>query len=111
MAKLFQEKKTVDRDFETTIKESKKRIKLLLRPEEMKARFEHFRKEAKNNLLPLPPQKPLIKVQRNLHPSFLDESLEYMREFHKEHSTNDLYGLPKACQEALDLALTCPNAE
>ncbi|KAM1693977.1 hypothetical protein ACFX13_033878 [Malus domestica] len=34
-----------------------------------------------------------------------------MHKFHKEHSANDLYGLPKACQEALDLALTCPDAE
>ncbi|KAM1292074.1 hypothetical protein ACFX2I_019000 [Malus domestica] len=34
-----------------------------------------------------------------------------MKEFHKTYSTNDLYGLPKACQEALDLALTCPDAE
>lgn len=24
---------------------------------------------------------------------------------------NDLYDLPKACQEALDLTLTCPDAE
>ncbi|KAM2867802.1 hypothetical protein COP2_023677 [Malus domestica] len=34
-----------------------------------------------------------------------------MRKFHKKYSTNDLYGLPKACQEALDLALTCLDAE
>ncbi|KAM1011807.1 hypothetical protein ACFX13_047872 [Malus domestica] len=34
-----------------------------------------------------------------------------MKEFHKKYSTNDLYGLPKVCQEALDLALTCPDAE
>ncbi|KAB2602749.1 hypothetical protein D8674_003754 [Pyrus ussuriensis x Pyrus communis] len=36
-------------------------------------------------------------------------ALEYMREFHKKHSANDLYGLPKACQDTIDLILTCPN--
>ncbi|XP_050136093.1 uncharacterized protein LOC126611774 [Malus sylvestris] len=34
-----------------------------------------------------------------------------MREFHKNHSANDLYGLPKACQDTIDLILTCPDAE
>ncbi|KAM2302548.1 hypothetical protein ACFX1S_033341 [Malus domestica] len=34
-----------------------------------------------------------------------------MREFHKKYSANDLYGLRKACQEAPDLALTCPDVE
>ncbi|KAM1975132.1 hypothetical protein ACFX15_039946 [Malus domestica] len=34
-----------------------------------------------------------------------------MKEFHKKYSANDLYSLPKTCQEALDLALTCPDAE
>ncbi|KAM2867362.1 hypothetical protein COP2_023289 [Malus domestica] len=34
-----------------------------------------------------------------------------MKEFHKKYYANDLYGLPKACQKALDLALTCPDAE
>ncbi|KAM1473617.1 hypothetical protein ACFX2I_029728 [Malus domestica] len=34
-----------------------------------------------------------------------------MRKFHKKHSANDLYSLSKACQEALDLALTCPDVE
>ncbi|KAM2187308.1 hypothetical protein ACFX1X_029612 [Malus domestica] len=34
-----------------------------------------------------------------------------MKEFHKKYCANDLYGLSKACQEALDLALTCPDAE
>ncbi|KAB2617912.1 beta-glucosidase 24-like [Pyrus ussuriensis x Pyrus communis] len=29
----------------------------------------------------------------------------------KKYSANDLYGLPKACQEAVDLALICPNTE
>ncbi|KAM1304565.1 hypothetical protein ACFX2F_022212 [Malus domestica] len=96
MAELLQEKKAVDRDFETTIEESEKRIKLILRPGEMKARFEHFRKEAESKLPSLPLEVPLIK---------------YMREFHKEHYANDLYGLPKACQEAIDLALTCPDVE
>ncbi|KAM1510274.1 hypothetical protein ACFX10_019344 [Malus domestica] len=77
----------------------------------MKARFEQFNKEAESQLPPLPLKEPLIKVRWNLHPPFLDELLEYMKEFHKKYSTNDLYGLPKACQEALDLALTCPDAE
>ncbi|KAM2983339.1 hypothetical protein FF2_009283 [Malus domestica] len=36
---------------------------------------------------------------------------DYYSQFHKKYSANDFYGLPKACQEALDLALTCPNAE
>ncbi|XP_068344173.1 uncharacterized protein [Pyrus communis] len=111
MAELLQEKKAVGRDFETIIKESEKRIKLILRPREMKTRLEHFRQEAESKLPLLPSQQPLIKVQRNLHPLFLSESLEYMREFHKKHSANDLYGLPKACQEALDVALTYPDAE
>ncbi|KAM1084629.1 hypothetical protein ACFX19_023310 [Malus domestica] len=98
-------------DFETTIEAVEKRIKLLLRPNEMKARFKQFKKEAESQLPPLLLKEPLIKVQRNLHPPFLGESLEYMKEFHKTYSANDLYGLPKACQEALDLALTCPDAE
>ncbi|KAM1923982.1 hypothetical protein ACFX15_021820 [Malus domestica] len=77
----------------------------------MKARFEHVRKKAESKLPPLPPQGPLIRVRRNLHPQFLGESLEYMREIHKEHSANELYGLPKVCQEVLDLALTCLDVE
>ncbi|KAM1915683.1 hypothetical protein ACFX13_035502 [Malus domestica] len=96
MAELLREKKAADCDFETTIEESEKRIKLILRPIEMKARFEHFRKEAESKLYPFTPQEPLIRIWRNLHLPFLGESLEYMREFHKKHSTNDLYGLPKA---------------
>ncbi|KAM1600636.1 hypothetical protein TB2_024418 [Malus domestica] len=77
----------------------------------MKAHFEQFKKEAESQQPPLHLKEPLIKVRRNLHPLFLNESLEYMKEFHKKYSANDLYGLPKACQEALDLALTCPDAE
>ncbi|KAM2893541.1 hypothetical protein FF1_008886 [Malus domestica] len=110
MAEL-QGKRVMDRDFETTIEESEKRIKLLIRPGEMKAHFEHFRKEVESKRPPLSQQEPLIRVRRNLHSPFLGESLEYIREFHKKHSANDLYGLLKACQEALDLALTCPDAE
>ncbi|KAM2325981.1 hypothetical protein ACFX1X_025262 [Malus domestica] len=110
MAKLQGQKET-NRDFETTIEASKKRIKLFLRPGEMKAGFEQFKKEAETQLPPLPLKEPLIRVRRNLHPSFLDESLEYMKEFHKKYSAKDLYGLPKACQKALNLALTCPDAE
>ncbi|KAM1721692.1 hypothetical protein ACFX12_023197 [Malus domestica] len=34
-----------------------------------------------------------------------------MREFHKKHSANDLYGLRKACQDTIDLVLTCPDAK
>ncbi|KAM1513248.1 hypothetical protein ACFX1Z_024700 [Malus domestica] len=110
MAELQGQKET-NRYFETTIEESEKRIKLLLRPREMKAHFEQFKKEAESQQPPLHLKEPLIKVRRNLHPLFLNESLEYMKEFHKKYSANNLYGLPKACQEALDLALTCPDAE
>ncbi|KAM2291861.1 hypothetical protein ACFXTI_026678 [Malus domestica] len=46
-----------------------------------------------------------------MHPPFPGESLEYMCEFHNKHSANDLYGLPKTCQEALDPALTCLDTE
>ena len=77
----------------------------------MKARFEHFKKEAEDKLPPLPVREPFIKVRRNLHPPFLGEALQYMREFHKKHSANDLYGLPKACQDTIDLVRTCPDAE
>ncbi|KAM1746425.1 hypothetical protein ACFX11_013056 [Malus domestica] len=111
MAESLQGQRVTDHDFETTIEESEKNIKLLIWPDEMKARFKHFRKKAEINLPPLTPQKPLIRVRWNLYPPFVGESLEYIREFHKKHSTNDLYGLPKVCQETLDLALTCPDAE
>ncbi|KAM1743403.1 hypothetical protein ACFX12_013297 [Malus domestica] len=47
MAKLQGQKET-NRDYETTIEEFKKRIKLLLQPREMKACFEQFKKEAEN---------------------------------------------------------------
>ncbi|KAM2146607.1 hypothetical protein ACFX1Q_003446 [Malus domestica] len=40
---------------------------------------------------------------------FYDE--DYYMQFHKKHSSNDLYGLPKACQDTIDLVLTCPDAE
>ncbi|KAM1172880.1 hypothetical protein ACFX2G_023415 [Malus domestica] len=110
MAEL-QGQKDTNRDFETTIEAADKRIKLLLQPGEMKARFEQFKKEVEGQLPLLPSKEPLIRVRRNLHPLFLGESLEYMKEFHKKYSANDLYGLPKTYQEALDLALTCPDAE
>ncbi|KAM2972025.1 hypothetical protein FF2_018763 [Malus domestica] len=45
MAELQGQKET-NRDFETTIEVAEKRIKLLLRPGEMKAGFEQFKKEA-----------------------------------------------------------------
>ncbi|KAM1083856.1 hypothetical protein ACFX2J_022081 [Malus domestica] len=111
MTELVQGKQLVKQDFETTFEEADKRIKLFLRPGEMKACLEHFRQEAKSKLPPLTPQEPLIKIQQNLHLPFIEEALEYMREFHKKHSANDLYGLPKACQDTIDLVLTCPDAE
>ncbi|XP_070661259.1 uncharacterized protein [Malus domestica] len=90
MTELVQGKRLVNRDIETTFEEADKRIKLLLRPGEMKARLEHFRQEAESKLPPPAIQEPLIKIRRNLHPPFLGEALEYMREFHKKHSANDL---------------------
>ncbi|KAM2270335.1 hypothetical protein ACFXTI_037786 [Malus domestica] len=111
MTELVQGKRLVNRDIETTFEEADKRIKLLLRPGEMKARLEHFRQEAESKLAPPAIQEPLIKIRRNLHPPFLGEALEYMREFHKKHSANDLYGLPKASQDTIDLVLICLDAE
>ncbi|KAM1147170.1 hypothetical protein ACFX2I_038860 [Malus domestica] len=43
MTELVQGKRLVNRDIKTTFEEADKRIKLLLRPGEMKARFEYFR--------------------------------------------------------------------
>ncbi|KAM1395392.1 hypothetical protein FF2_030852 [Malus domestica] len=100
MTELAQGKRLVDQDAETMFEEADKRIKLLIRPGEMKARLEHFRQEAESKLSPRVIQEPLVKIRRNLHPPFLGESLEYMREFHKNHSANDLYGLPKHIREA-----------
>lgn len=111
MIELLQGKNAFDRDFETTIEESKKRIKLLIRHGEIKAHLEHFREEAKSKLPPLPPQEPLIMIRRNLNPPFLGETLKYMQEFHKKYSANNLYDLPRTCQDTLDLGLSCPNAE
>ncbi|KAM2064635.1 hypothetical protein EV2_028544 [Malus domestica] len=111
MTELVQGKRLANRNFETTFEEADKRIKLLLQPGEMKACLEHFKQKAESKLPPLTPQEPLIKIRRNLHPPFLGEALEYMLEFHKKHSANDLYGLPKACQDTIDLVLTCPDAE
>ena len=111
MRELLQGKQVINRDFETTIEEFEKRIKLILRPGEMKARLEYYRKEAESKLPPPPRPEPLIKVKRNLHSPFLGEALEYMREFHRKHSANDLYGLPKACQDTINLVLTCPDVE
>ncbi|KAM1000564.1 hypothetical protein ACFX2A_007298 [Malus domestica] len=111
MTELVQGKRLVNQDIETTFEEADKRIKLLLRPGEMKARLEHFRLEAESKLTPPATREPLIKIRRNLHPPFLEEALEYMREFHKKHSANDLFGLPKACQDTIDLVLTYLDAE
>ncbi|KAM2404825.1 hypothetical protein ACFXTH_032108 [Malus domestica] len=111
MTELVQGKRLVNRDVETTFEEADKQIKLLLQPGKRKARFEHFRQEAESKLPPPTTQEPLIKIRQNLHPPFLRKALEYIREFHKKHSANDLYGLPKACQDIIDLVLTCPDAE
>ena len=111
MRELAQGKQQADQALITTFEEAEKRIKLLIRPGEMKARLEHFKAAAEDKLPPLPANEPLIKVRRNLHPPFVGEALQYMREFHKTHSANDLYGLPKACQDTIDLVLTCPDAE
>lgn len=97
MTELLQGKKVTNRDFETEIEELEKRIKLLIQLGEMKARIEHSRKEAKSKLPPLPPQEPLIKVKRNCHPTFFNEALEYMNEFHKKYSANNLYYLLRTC--------------
>lgn len=67
----------------------------------MKASIEHFKKEVENKLPPLPPQKPLIKVKWNRHPLVFDEALEYIQEFHKKYSANDLYGLPMESRNPL----------
>ena len=107
----MQGKQSVNHALITTFEEAEKRIKLLIRPGEMKARLEHFKKEAEERLPPLPVEEPLIKVRRNLHPPFVGKALQYMREFHKTHSANDLYGLLKACQDTIDLVLTCRDAE
>ncbi|KAM2154946.1 hypothetical protein ACFX1Q_046699 [Malus domestica] len=111
MTELVQGKRLVNRYVETIFEEVDKWIKLHLQPGEMKARFEHFKQEAESKLSLPTTQEPLIKIQQNLHPPFLGEALEYMREFHKKHSANDLYGLPKACQDTIDLVLTCLDAE
>ena len=55
----------------------------------MKARLKHFKKEAEDKLSPLLVEGPLLKIRRNLHPPFLGEALQYIREFHKTHSAND----------------------
>ena len=52
MTELLQGKQKIDRDFETTIEESEKWIKLLLRPGEMKARLEYFQKESREQTSP-----------------------------------------------------------
>lgn len=76
MTELLQGKKVIDRDFETTIEQSNKRIKLIFRPGEIKAHLDHLRKETESKLPPLPTQESLIKVRRNLHPPFLGKALE-----------------------------------
>ncbi|KAM2081256.1 hypothetical protein ACFX1T_034920 [Malus domestica] len=62
MTELVQGKQLVNRDVETTFEEADKRIKLLLRPWEMKARFEHLRQESESKLSPPTTQEHLIKI-------------------------------------------------
>ncbi|KAM1328710.1 hypothetical protein ACFX2I_012696 [Malus domestica] len=62
MTELVQRKQLVNQDIETTFEEADKWIKLLLRPGEMKARFEHFRQEAESKLPPPATREPLIKI-------------------------------------------------
>ncbi|KAM2206432.1 hypothetical protein ACFX1S_025816 [Malus domestica] len=62
MTELVQGKRLVNQDIETTFEEADKRIKLLLRPGEMKARLEHFRQEAESKLAPPATREPLIKI-------------------------------------------------
>ncbi|KAM1369984.1 hypothetical protein ACFX2F_040497 [Malus domestica] len=62
MTELVQGKWLVNRDVETTFEEADKRIKLLLRGGEMKARLEHFRQEAESKLALPAIQEPLIKI-------------------------------------------------
>ncbi|KAM0970324.1 hypothetical protein PS1_018620 [Malus domestica] len=52
MTELAQGRRLVDQDVETTFEEADKRIKLLLRPGEMKACLEHFRQKAESKLAP-----------------------------------------------------------
>ncbi|KAM1682958.1 hypothetical protein ACFXTN_031176 [Malus domestica] len=85
MTELQQGKQAINRDFETMIEEFEKWIKLLLWPREMKACLKYFHMEDESKLPLLPTQEPLIRVRRNLHPPFLGEALEYIREFHKKH--------------------------
>ncbi|KAM1670164.1 hypothetical protein PS1_044197 [Malus domestica] len=58
MTELVPGKWLVNRDVEITFEEADKRIKLLLRPGEMTARFEHFRQKLKANC-PRQPHKHL----------------------------------------------------
>ncbi|KAM2008895.1 hypothetical protein ACFX16_003743 [Malus domestica] len=62
MTELVQGKRLVNQDIETTFEEVDKRIKLLLRPGKMKARFEHFRQEAESKLPPPATREPLIII-------------------------------------------------
>ncbi|XP_070668828.1 uncharacterized protein [Malus domestica] len=59
MTELAQGKRLVDQDVETMFEEADKRIKLLIRPGEMKARLEHFRQEAESKLYPPAIPEPL----------------------------------------------------
>ncbi|KAM1414866.1 hypothetical protein ACFX2I_006584 [Malus domestica] len=58
MTELVQGKWLVNQDIETMFEEVDKRIKLLLRPGDMKARLEHFRQEAESKLTPPATQEP-----------------------------------------------------
>ncbi|KAM2380721.1 hypothetical protein ACFX1X_041847 [Malus domestica] len=50
-----------------------------------------------------------VRQRLDFDAPFYDE--DYYIQFHKIHSANDLYGLPKACQYTIDLVLTFPDAE
>lgn len=77
----------------------------------MKACIGPFKKEAECKLPSLQPQEPLIKVPTNRHPPLFGAALEYMPEFHKQNLINNLYSLPKVCEESLDLVLIGSDTE
>ncbi|KAM1569509.1 hypothetical protein ACFX10_034622 [Malus domestica] len=54
-------------------------------------------------------EKPSVRWRLDFDAPFYNE--DYYAQFHKKHSGNDLYGLQKACQDTIDLFLTCLDAE
>ncbi|KAB2617461.1 hypothetical protein D8674_013330 [Pyrus ussuriensis x Pyrus communis] len=68
--------------------------------------------QCKTSVVLTEPKEKLLRTERPRQtPTTAAPSQKYMQEFHKKHSANDLYGLPKACQDILNLILTCPDAE